>query len=241
MSLHPLPPLSEPDTSAPTYENTYKDCVLLLASRRPLLIWLSQGIWRRWLRRGGSHRLWSPSMSLPMPPLLTGTTAYFPPPCGKRHLQGAGRWGLYVTQICHTWGTRGRVGYLIQDHDCVPYMVVRKVNMVVGQIWIPTHTPLYRSTERHQTFQEIYPARDSWISNSMDIKYTMKQQWPWQGVHHIDHRLWFKISQGEEEGVSNMYRKEIFIQEKGVPHPGTYEWGSENRDVWNGQNITPFC
>ena len=43
---------------------------------------------------------------------------------------------------------------LLQDHDCVLRMAVRKVNPEVGPILIPTQAPLYQAPDPQHIFGE---------------------------------------------------------------------------------------
>ena len=40
------------------------------------------------------------------------------------------------------------------DHNCVPCVAVRKVNLEVGPILSPTQAPLYQAPEPQQKFQD---------------------------------------------------------------------------------------
>ena len=79
------------------------------------------------------------------------------PPAAKYRCEVTDVEGL----VQHKHVTLGEPGLrsvtLFQDHYCVPHVAVRKVNLGVGPIWIPTQTPLYRALDPQQMFQERYP------------------------------------------------------------------------------------
>ena len=99
---HPLPTCSSPKTAARISNNPSEGCEPLLAISCPPPIGIYQVTWRRWPRRGVYHRLWSPYISPPSPPILPVGATSFPIPCDKRTLLGDGHWWTSVTKKYHT-------------------------------------------------------------------------------------------------------------------------------------------
>ena len=74
-------------------------------------------------------------MSPPAPPSLPGVAASFPLLCKKSRREVPDVFILVAPGV--------RSVILLQDYDCVPQMVVRKLNPEVSLIKIPTHEQRY--------------------------------------------------------------------------------------------------
>ena len=109
-SGHLHTPCSAPSSSVPTSDVIYAGFWPPMSSRSQPHRELSLDTWRRWLGRGGSHRLWYPPHPPPLRPTITGDATSYLFPVIRKLLWSAGRLGTCVTQICHTGCTWFMVG-----------------------------------------------------------------------------------------------------------------------------------